>query len=89
MMRIVTDLYEGKAEVFACDGCNLCVESCPTSAIVEENGKKHVDKELCNTCGICVEACPKRIIYMTDVAQVCNYCYKCVDGCVYGAMEVG
>ncbi len=88
MMRVVTDLYEGSAEVFACDGCNECIASCPTSAIIEENGRKRVDRELCTACGICVDACPKKIIYMTDIAQVCTFCYKCVDSCVYNALEV-
>jgi heterodisulfide reductase subunit A len=52
-----------------CDGCGLCIESCPFQAIrlveyedQEGNALKTVaiDQVLCKGCGICQGACPKR-----------------------------
>ena len=51
-----------------CDGCALCVDTCPYNAIslevYEDGGKEHkriaTDKALCKGCGICMATCPKR-----------------------------
>jgi heterodisulfide reductase subunit A2 len=51
-----------------CDGCALCVDTCPYYAIslvnyTDEEGKEHMriktDKALCKGCGICMATCPK------------------------------
>ncbi len=44
-----------------CDGCETCVETCPTTAIVVED-KKAQGTEDCVDCGLCVEQCPKGAI---------------------------
>ncbi len=60
-----------KADVIAehCDGCGLCIDVCPYSALslVEETDKKGnahtlavLNKALCKGCGICQGTCPKR-----------------------------
>jgi heterodisulfide reductase subunit A len=51
-----------------CDGCALCVDTCPYKAIsltvYVENGREHkriaTDKALCKGCGICMATCPKQ-----------------------------
>ncbi len=51
-----------------CDGCALCVDTCPYNAIsltvYTEDGREHkriqTDKALCKGCGICMATCPKQ-----------------------------
>ena len=60
-----------------CDGCALCIDVCPYSAIIledyEENGKKHkmisTDKALCKGCGICAATCPKEGVVVDGFTQ--------------------
>jgi heterodisulfide reductase subunit A-like polyferredoxin len=40
-----------------CNGCGLCVEICPFSAIDLEDGKAIVNKALCKGCGLCSGTC--------------------------------
>jgi electron transfer flavoprotein alpha subunit/NAD-dependent dihydropyrimidine dehydrogenase PreA subunit len=42
----------------ACNGCKLCVKTCPFAAIIVENKKAKV-LENCNLCGACVNVCPQ------------------------------
>ena len=53
-----------KAFVIAdlCDGCSVCVKTCPLNAITMEGGKAKIDPFLCNGCGACIPACPKEAI---------------------------
>jgi ferredoxin len=45
-----------------CIGCEICVDVCPTQAILVENEIAAIDDELCSECGICVEECPQEAI---------------------------
>jgi len=51
-----------RAEVDAerCNGCRLCVEVCPFSAIKMKEGEKlaEVNAVACTGCGVCAAACP-------------------------------
>lgn len=43
-----------------CNGCRLCVLSCPDPNVIVIHSKKaDVDQNRCKGCGLCAEACPK------------------------------
>ena len=52
-----------KIEKETCTGCEACVSSCPTEAIVMEAGKAKVTDD-CIDCGACVDECPVEAITM-------------------------
>ena len=45
-----------------CISCGSCVESCPSEAISEGDGKYVIDAEKCTDCGSCVDECPSDAI---------------------------
>ncbi|HNT27079.1 MAG TPA: 4Fe-4S binding protein [bacterium] len=45
-----------------CIGCALCVQSCPSKAIVMKDGKAIIDPERCINCTLCVQKCPTKAI---------------------------
>jgi len=45
-----------------CDGCRICIETCPANAITMKNGKAKIDPFMCTGCGACVPVCPKSAI---------------------------
>lgn len=40
-----------------CDGCGLCLASCPRKALSLTNGVIQVDRSLCDGCGGCIRNC--------------------------------
>ncbi len=44
-----------------CEGCEACVPTCPTNAIVMVDAKATINDE-CVDCGSCIEACPTQAI---------------------------
>lgn len=42
-----------------CDGCGLCVEVCPHSALILVDEAVEVDLERCQETGTCLETCPR------------------------------
>jgi len=47
-----------------CDGCESCVEECPSEAISMVDEKAEINAETCVDCGVCVDACPSDAISM-------------------------
>jgi NAD-dependent dihydropyrimidine dehydrogenase PreA subunit len=45
-----------------CIGCGSCADECPTSCIVEKDGKYVVNADDCVDCGACEGACPTEAI---------------------------
>ena len=45
--------------------CALCVEVCPSQAIVRSNGQLRLDLGRCLFCADCVTACPQGAIELT------------------------
>ncbi len=45
-----------------CDGCGVCVESCPLDALRLEDGKPVMRYDECWYCGACVEDCPRKAL---------------------------
>jgi len=52
-----------RVNVQECNGCGLCIKSCPVNAIIL-NGVAIVDENKCTGCGICVDKCPLDAIAM-------------------------
>lgn len=53
-MRIVVNIEK-------CTGCGLCIDSCPFTAIVMEEGKAFIN-EYCQFCRACLSICPEGAI---------------------------
>ncbi len=47
-----------------CNGCESCVDECPSEAIKMTNEKAEINVETCVDCGACVDACPTEAISM-------------------------
>jgi len=45
-----------------CTSCGTCMETCPSDAISEGEGKYVIDQDACVECGQCVDACPVEAI---------------------------
>jgi len=45
-----------------CDGCGICIQTCPSNAIEMEYGKADVDPFLCTGCAACIPVCPREAI---------------------------
>jgi ferredoxin len=53
-----------KVDKEKCDGCESCVEECPSEAISIVDNKAEINIETCVDCGVCVDACPSDAISM-------------------------
>lgn len=51
-----------KVDVEKCDGCGICVQSCPMDALRMKDDKPHLKYDECWYCGACVEDCPHKAI---------------------------
>jgi len=45
-----------------CDGCGVCIQTCPSNAIVIQEGKAKIDPFMCTGCGACIPICPREAI---------------------------
>jgi len=53
-----------KVDKEKCNGCESCVEECPSEAISMVDDKAVVDLETCVDCSVCVDVCPAEAITM-------------------------
>ncbi len=53
-----------KVDKEKCNGCETCVEECPSEAISTVDDKAVVDLKECVDCGVCVDVCPAEAITM-------------------------
>lgn len=51
-----------KVDLEKCNGCESCVEECPSDAIELVEDRAVVDANTCIDCGVCVDACPEQAI---------------------------
>jgi ferredoxin len=51
-----------KVDEQKCNGCESCMEECPSEAIKVVNDKAKIDLDTCVDCGVCVDACPSEAI---------------------------
>ncbi|MEA2007721.1 MAG: 4Fe-4S binding protein [Chloroflexota bacterium] len=49
-----------------CNGCGICVDVCPTSAIVMRDNKAFIKQNLCEECQACINECPQRAILLIE-----------------------
>jgi NAD-dependent dihydropyrimidine dehydrogenase PreA subunit len=51
-----------------CDGCEECINICPSNVLVLADGKSVAEKpEDCAGCLSCVEACPNECIVINEI----------------------
>ena len=74
-IRVIEDL---------CNGCTLCVKSCPQAAITIENKLAIIDLDLCNYCSSCVSACRFRAIAIEIEKQAADDLGAYKDVWVFG-----
>jgi len=55
-----------KVNLEKCDGCEECVEACPTEVITMVDGHAEIDQDECVDCEACIEVCPNEALYMED-----------------------
>jgi Na+-translocating ferredoxin:NAD+ oxidoreductase subunit B len=52
-----------------CIGCTLCIDACPTDAIVGSNKRMHtVIEAYCTGCELCLPVCPVDCILLEDTS---------------------
>jgi len=57
-----------------CVGCGICVNVCPTGALIKETDSteltRYINNALCTNCGVCAEACPQDVIRFEQVYRL-------------------
>lgn len=72
-----------------CNGCGLCVKTCPNAAIEVSNKMAIIDLELCTYCSSCVSACRFKAIAIEIDKQPTEDLSQYNDVWVYGEQFQG
>ncbi|MBD3191770.1 MAG: 4Fe-4S dicluster domain-containing protein [Candidatus Heimdallarchaeota archaeon] len=59
----VRDIQFPQVDPKRCQGCGICVNHCPTSAISIKNGKAVINTSICKNCRICMNVCPNNALF--------------------------
>jgi len=53
-----------------CQGCGVCLSSCPEKALYVVAGHAEVDEQRCTGCGDCISACPNGALSVVESAAL-------------------
>ena len=60
-------LNAARVEEDKCNGCKLCIYSCPDPNVIMMKDKKaNVNSKRCKGCGLCATVCPKDAIKLKE-----------------------
>jgi ferredoxin len=51
----------------ACDGCGVCMDICPTDALIFQNNRAFINQDFCHGCELCLDTCPKGAIVVGEM----------------------
>ncbi len=100
--RVATFLGKGEVSISPevayikeeiCDGCGVCIEICPASAIEKVGKSVKVNSVSCIGCGICIPECPKGAIDLHNytenqlLAQIHGLCEKGIKPKIIAFLE--
>jgi len=72
-----------------CTLCGICIDSCPVTAIIEEDGILVIDKTLCTLCGICVPICTEGAIIIESEKKITSKLEEYKDVWVFAEQKRG
>jgi len=72
-----------------CTLCGICIDSCPVTAIIEEDGRLVIDKTLCTLCGICVPICTEGAIIIESEKKITSKLEEYKDVWVFAEQKRG
>ena len=45
-----------------CDGCGICIQTCPSNAITIQDEEAKINPFMCTGCGACIPVCPREAV---------------------------
>lgn len=64
-MVYLKDVVTLDLDAAKCTGCGLCIQVCPHTVFIKNNGKVSIDdRDKCMECGACAINCPAEAIFV-------------------------